>query len=68
MADDAAMYRARAEAEFERAREATLDNVRERCERSGKAWSDMADRAERTAVQRHEREAASAARVLAAAP
>lgn len=61
MADDAAMYRNRAAAEMANAEGAQLDNVRERCERAAKAWSTMADRAERVAVQRHEREAATAA-------
>ncbi len=38
----------------------TLDNVRERCIRSMVAWTEMADRAERVAVERATREAASA--------
>lgn len=61
MADDATMYRARAENELANARDAKLDNVRERCERAAKAWEIMAERAERVATQRHEREAATAA-------
>ncbi|WBH17461.1 hypothetical protein [Sphingomonas radiodurans] len=61
MADDATMYRARAAAETANANGATLDNVRERSERAAKAWETMADRAERVATQRHEREAATAA-------
>lgn len=61
MADDAAVYRARAALEMANAEGATLSNVRERCERAARAWDTMADRAERVAVQRSEREAATAA-------
>lgn len=61
MADDAATYRARADAELANARQSSLGNVRERCERAAKAWAEMADRAERTTTQRIAREAASAA-------
>jgi hypothetical protein len=61
MADDATVFRARAATEMANAQGATLDNVRERCERAAKAWDTMADRAERVAVQRGEREAATAA-------
>ena len=61
MADDATVFRARAAAEFANADGAKLDNVRDRCERAAKAWETMADRAERVATQRHEREAATAA-------
>lgn len=61
MADDATVYRARAASEFANARDAKLDNVRDRCERAARAWETMADRAERVATQRHEREAATAA-------
>jgi hypothetical protein len=43
--DRAAMARAEAEA-------ATLPNVRERCLRAEAAWSEMADRAERTEQMR----------------
>ena len=45
----------RAEAE---AAAATLDNVRDRCERSAAAWNQMADRARRTDAMRAEREGA----------
>lgn len=63
MADDAALFRTRAAAEQANADAATLTNVRERCERAAKAWTDMADRAERTTTQRQIREAESAARL-----
>jgi hypothetical protein len=36
---------------------ATLDNVRERCLRAEAAWLDMAERQERVAAARAEREA-----------
>jgi hypothetical protein len=67
MADDATLYRARAAAEQAAADASTLGNVRDRCERSAKAWTDMAVRAERVVTQRHEREDAAAARADAAA-
>ncbi len=35
----------------------TLDNVRDRCLRSMEVWLDMADRAERIASERAERDA-----------
>jgi len=57
MVDEAALYRERAEAERRNADEATLDNVRIRAERAEAAWSAMADRSDRTRIQRHEREA-----------
>lgn len=63
MADDPTLFRARAAAEFANAEASTLDNVRDRCTRAAKAWTEMADRAERTLVQREQREAATAARV-----
>ena len=65
MADDAAIFRARAELELANARASTLTNVRERCERAARAWNIMADRSERTHAERREREAASAARMAA---
>ena len=61
MADDVTIFRTRAAAEEANASAATLDNVRVRCERAAKAWTEMADRAERTAAQREAREAATAA-------
>ena len=46
------LYRAQAERAFADAAAATLDNVRERCERSGRAWAEMAKRAERVEAMR----------------
>lgn len=66
MADDATLFRSRAAAEHAAADSATLANVRDRCERSAKAWTDMADRAERVTTQRLEREAQSASTRIAA--
>ena len=65
MADDSVFYRARAAAEHAAAEAATLDNVRDRCERAEAAWTQMAERAERTRQQRAAREAAAAARLVA---
>ncbi len=55
---EAAIFRARAEQELANAATATLTNVRDRAERSAKAWGEMADRAERTVALRETREAA----------
>lgn len=63
MADTPDFYRARAEEQRTLSAEATLDNVRERCDRAASAWETMAVRAERTQVMRVQREAASAARM-----
>jgi hypothetical protein len=57
MADTAEFYRARAAEEHDRADEALLDNVRDRCLRAEAAWIAMAVRAERTATLRASREA-----------
>ena len=65
MADDPTLFRARAAAENAVAETALLDNVRDRALRSAKAWTEMADRAERTMVQREQREAATAAKTAA---
>ena len=62
MADTAEAYRARAAVEHANAEAATLDNVRDRCRRAERAWTEMADRAERTTEQRLIREAATARR------
>ena len=62
MADTPEFYRARAQEQRTLSEAATLDNVRERCDRAASAWETMAVRAERTQVMRTEREAASAAR------
>lgn len=40
-------FRARAAQAYAEAEEATLDHVRERCQRSHAAWQALADRAER---------------------
>lgn len=58
MVDEVSLYRARAEAERAIAAETSLPNVRERSERSAKAWSEMADRAERIVTERRARETA----------
>ncbi|MBY0581829.1 MAG: hypothetical protein K2P68_02775 [Sphingomonas sp.] len=60
MSNDAAFYRARAEAEQANAQAATLDNVRDRCTRAAHAWEQMAERAEQTRDQRLVREGAAA--------
>ena len=62
---EATLFRARAEQEFANAEAASLDNVRERSERAGKAWAAMADRAERTVAMRDAREATRAGETLA---
>ena len=49
---DREMYLSRAAAARAEAKSATLDNVRERCLRSEAAWSEMAERAERTEKMR----------------
>lgn len=56
MADTCRFYRARAAEQRNAAVQATLDNVRERCERAALAWEVMADRAERTETLRLQRE------------
>ena len=45
-------YRARADEARAAGEEATLDHVRERCQRSEAAWTALADRAERSEVMR----------------
>ena len=57
MADNPEFYRARAAEQHAAADEATLDNVKDRCERAAAAWDAMAARAERTETMRHAREA-----------
>lgn len=61
-------YLARAAEARRDAEAATLDNVRERCRRSEAAWTEMADRAERTEKMRTRQEAAKAAALEAATP
>jgi len=67
MAETAELYRARAAAERANAAAATLDNVRNRCERAAHAWEDMAARLERTTALRIEREGAAHERLLVSA-
>ncbi|MGI4731474.1 MAG: hypothetical protein ACRYFW_06980 [Janthinobacterium lividum] len=66
MNDNPDFYRTRADEEQANADAATLDNVRDRCERAAKAWATMADRAERTQTMRLTREAATRESVAAA--
>lgn len=61
-------YLARAAEARRDAEAATLDNVRDRCRRSEAAWTQMADRAERTEKMRTRQEAAKAAALEAATP
>lgn len=65
MSENPAQLRARAQAEQANADTSTLANVRERSERAAKAWTKMADQAERTIAMRRVREAETAARVAA---
>ena len=67
MADTPQFYRARAEEQRTLSGAATLDNVRDRCDRAASAWETMALRAERAQVMRTEREAAASARAGATA-
>ena len=62
MADNPEFYRARADEERRNGDAALLDNVRDRCRRAEQAWTEMADRAERTTEQRLIREAATVRR------
>ncbi len=57
MVDTAEVYRDRAALERANAAAASLDNVRDRCERAARAWDEMAARIERTTKLRDEREA-----------
>ena len=68
IADNAQFYRQRATMEQANADAASLDNVRDRCDRAAKAWSAMAERAERTQSQRAAREAATDAARIDADP
>ena len=58
-------YRERAAEALAAAEAATLDNVRDRCLRSGAAWSEMAARAERTEKMRATTAAAKADAAMA---
>ena len=61
MSSDATFFRKQADLERSNATEATLDNVRDRCERAASSWEAMAIRAERTQTMREQRESASRA-------
>lgn len=67
MADDPILFRTRAALELAAAEATPLDNVRDRCERAAKAWTRMADQAERTLEQRRLRDAATAEKSALAA-
>ena len=54
--------RDRAEHARSEANAATLENVRDRCMRSMAVWNDLAVRADRVAIEREAREAATTAR------
>ncbi|KQR88141.1 hypothetical protein [Sphingomonas sp. Leaf343] len=58
MSDDAAFYRNRAIVERTNSEAATLQNVKDRCDRAASTWEQMAVRAERTQVMRAQREGA----------
>lgn len=58
MSGDAEFFRKQANLERANAANATLDNVRDRCDRAASSWEAMAVRAERTQTMRQEREAA----------
>ena len=55
MSSDALFFRRQATVQREAAAEATLTNVRERCERAAASWETMASRAERTDKLRTDR-------------
>jgi hypothetical protein len=55
MSRDAQFFREQAELQRAAASEATLDNVRERCERAAVSWEAMATRSEATERRRVER-------------
>lgn len=55
-------YAERAEEAANEAAAATLDNVRERCERAGKTWSALAEQARKVQISR---DRALAAKTLA---
>lgn len=58
MSDDAAFYRNRATVERSNSEAATLQNVKDRCDRAASTWEQMAVRAERTQIMRAQREGA----------
>jgi flagellar biosynthesis chaperone FliJ len=61
---DRDIYLQRAEEARNQANETTLENVRERCQRSEAAWMEMAARAERTEKMRADHAAAKAAQLV----
>jgi hypothetical protein len=65
MSNDAAFFRRQADTQRVEASAATLDNVRERCERAAASWDAMALRAERTDKLRADRLPATAPSLLA---
>lgn len=56
MSNDAAFFRQQASTQRDAASDATLSNVRERCERAAASWDAMALRAERTDKLRADRQ------------
>src|SRR3569623_694409 len=60
--DTPQISRARAAAERANGDASTLSNVKERCERAARAWEEIADRQERTAAARIERDSRVVAR------
>ncbi|AXJ96042.1 MULTISPECIES: hypothetical protein [unclassified Sphingomonas] len=60
MSRDTHFFREQAELQRTAAAQATLDNVRERCERAATSWEAMAARSELTERRRGEREARTA--------
>ena len=58
---DREVYMLRAQQARTEAAQATLENVRERCLRAEAAWTEMAERAERTETMRASQLAAKAA-------
>lgn len=62
MADDPRFFLARAAEERANAERATLDNVRQRCDRAALAWEQMAERSARTNAARIQRDAETAER------
>lgn len=59
MSSDATFFRKQADAERSNASRASLDNVRDRCERAAMSWEAMASRAERTEQLREQRQSAT---------
>ncbi len=55
MPSDAVFFRTQAEMQRSAAAVATLDNVRERCERAAASWQAMAERAQRAEQRQEER-------------